>query len=127
MGGRQKKKADGHGSSPEDERADRRLYDRGSDMGSFPRVAVRKKTDDDINFYSSILFLFFLSTPAYDYAPNPDKQWILQVTGRMTPTHRQFTDLLMTRRLQTLQSIDDGIEKVRALLKNAIELYSSLF
>ena len=45
----------------------------------------------------------------------------------MTPTHRQFTDLLMTRRLQTLQSIDDGIEKVRALLKNAIELYSSLF
>ena len=56
---------------------------------------------------------FPLSTPAYDYAPNPDKQWILQVTERMEPIHKKFTDLLMTKRLQTLQSIDEAIERVR--------------
>ena len=54
----------------------------------------------------------YFSTPAYDYAPNPDKQWILQVTERMDPVQRKFTDVLMTKRLQTLQSIDEAIERV---------------
>ena len=30
----------------------------------------------------------------------------------MEPVHKKFTDLLMTKRLQTLQSVDDAIEKV---------------
>lgn len=55
---------------------------------------------------------FPCSTPAYDYAPNPDKQWVLQVTDRMEPIQKKFTDFLMTKRLQTLQSIDDAVERV---------------
>ncbi|PNF30580.1 Extracellular sulfatase SULF-1-like protein [Cryptotermes secundus] len=61
-------------------------------------------------------------TPTYDYAPNPDKQWILQVTQRMQPIHRQFTDLLMTKRLQTLQSVDEAVEKIYQELKDLGEL-----
>ena len=51
-------------------------------------------------------------TPAYDFAPNPDKQWILRNSEKMMPIHRSFTDMLMTKRLQTLQSVDSGVEQV---------------
>ncbi|XP_015588020.1 extracellular sulfatase SULF-1 homolog isoform X2 [Cephus cinctus] len=61
-------------------------------------------------------------TPAYDYAPNPDKQWILQVTQRMQPIHKQFTDLLMTKRLQTLQSVDAAVDRIYQELKDLGEL-----
>jgi len=61
-------------------------------------------------------------TPAYDWAPNPDKQWILQVTDRMEPIHKKFTDTLMTKRLQTLQSIDEAIERLYHELESLGEL-----
>lgn len=61
-------------------------------------------------------------TPAYDLAPNPDKQWILRETGKMAPIQRRFTDVLMTKRLQTLQSIDEGVEKVVKLLQDLNQL-----
>ena len=56
-------------------------------------------------------------TPAYDFAPNPDKQWILRHTEKMLPIHRSFTDMLMTKRLQTLQSVDSAVEKIVNKLK----------
>jgi len=61
-------------------------------------------------------------TPAYDLAPNPDKQWILRETGKMAPIQRRFTDVLMTKRLQTLQSIDEGVERVVKLLQELDQL-----
>lgn len=64
-------------------------------------------------------------TPAYDWAPNPDKQWILQVTDRMEPIHKKFTDVLMTKRLQTLQSIDEAIERLYHELDSLGELENS--
>ncbi|XP_017848253.1 extracellular sulfatase SULF-1 homolog isoform X2 [Drosophila busckii] len=61
-------------------------------------------------------------TPSYDHAPNPDKQWILRATNRMQPVHKRFTNLLMTKRLQTLQSVDVAVERIFHELKALGEL-----
>ncbi|KRX56093.1 Extracellular sulfatase Sulf-1 [Trichinella sp. T9] len=51
-------------------------------------------------------------TASWNYAPNPDKQWLLRHTGKMEPVHVAFTDFLQRRRLQTLLSVDDAVHKV---------------
>ncbi|RWS28681.1 putative extracellular sulfatase Sulf-1-like protein [Leptotrombidium deliense] len=78
-----------------------------------------------------LVSIFGIETASWDYAPNPDKQWLLRHTRQMEQIHVHFTDLLHTKRLQTLQSIDEAVEKIynelRALeqLNDTYILYTS--
>ncbi|KAL3891884.1 hypothetical protein ACJMK2_004126 [Sinanodonta woodiana] len=61
-------------------------------------------------------------TPSWDYTNNSDKQWLLQTMKPMEPIEKKFTDILNQKRLQTLQSVDDLVEKVYENLKALGEL-----
>ena len=54
----------------------------------------------------------FHRTPSWNEAPNYDKQYLLKITGKMEPIEQRFTDVLQQKRLQTLQSVDDLVDKV---------------
>ncbi|KAI6174128.1 hypothetical protein M3Y98_01156300 [Aphelenchoides besseyi] len=64
-------------------------------------------------------------TPSFNFAPNPDKQWLLQRTGKMQPAHVTFTYLLHQRRLQTLQSVDDSVHLIMSLLRSTNQLQNT--
>uniref|UniRef100_A0A1I8I358 Sulfatase domain-containing protein n=1 Tax=Macrostomum lignano TaxID=282301 RepID=A0A1I8I358_9PLAT len=59
-------------------------------------------------------------TASYNRAPSPDKEWLLRRAQPLTPLHQRFTDTLQRKRLQTLQSVDEGLRRLSDWLDSEI-------
>ncbi|XP_001626284.3 extracellular sulfatase Sulf-1 isoform X2 [Nematostella vectensis] len=55
-------------------------------------------------------------TPNWNFT-SPDKHWIVRVTPPMTQQKSDFSDMLQRKRLQTLLSVDDNIQRIWDMLK----------
>jgi len=62
-------------------------------------------------------------TPTYNYGPNPDKHWILQhIKFPIDAVQHKFSQVLQQKRLQTLMSVDDAVDKFVDMLEEIGEL-----
>ncbi|XP_033097814.1 putative extracellular sulfatase Sulf-1 homolog isoform X2 [Anneissia japonica] len=61
-------------------------------------------------------------TPTWNYMENSDKHWIIQVMEEMSDLEIAFTDALQRKRLITLMSVDDAIQRLCQKLESLGEL-----
>jgi len=64
--------------------------------------------------------------PNYNYT-SLDKHWLLRNTPPLNNVTERFTDVLYRKRLQTLLSVDDTVEKLYNMLKRANQLNNTYF
>ena len=68
-----------------------------------------------------ILLPFRFRFPNYNYT-SKDKHWIIRKSEPLDSVKAKFTDILHRKRLQTLLSVDDAIEKIYLMLVNTGQL-----